>query len=79
LALPVIFGATVLKLKDVFEALPSGAEGWSLIVGTVTAYGSGYVAIRVLLDIVRKGKLDRFAYYCWAVGLMGLVFRVINN
>jgi len=79
LALPVIFGATVLKLKDVFEASPSGAEGWSLIVGTATAYGSGYVAIRVLLDIVRRGKLDRFAYYCWAVGLVGLLLQIVNN
>ena len=79
LALPVILGATVLKLKDVFEALPSSAEGWSLVVGTATAYGSGYVAIRVLLDIVRRGKLDRFAYYCWVVGLVGLFLQIVNN
>ena len=79
LALPVIFGATLLKLKDVFEAPPPIAEVWSLIVGTATAYASGYVAIRVLLDIVRKGKLDRFAYYCWAVGLAGLFFQLAYN
>ena len=79
LALPVIFGATLLKLKDVFEAPASSAEGWSLIVGTATAYGSGYVAIRILLDIVRRGKFDRFAYYCWAVGVAGLLLQVLNN
>ncbi len=79
LALPVIFGATLLKLKDVFEAPPSSAEAWSLIVGTATAYASGYVAIRALLAIVRKGKLDRFAYYCWAVGLVGLFLQLVYN
>ncbi|MCD6335835.1 MAG: undecaprenyl-diphosphate phosphatase [Candidatus Latescibacteria bacterium] len=77
LALPVIFGATLLKLKDVFEAPPSSTEMWSLIVGTATAYASGYVAIRVLLGIVRKGKLDRFAYYCWAVGLVALFLQLV--
>ncbi len=79
LALPVIFGATLLKLKDVFEAPPSSAQAWSLFVGTATAYASGYVAIRVLLGIVRKGKLDRFAYYCWAVGLVGLFLQLVYN
>ena len=79
LALPVIFGATLLKLKDVFEAPPSSSEAWSLFVGTATAYASGYVAIRVLLGIVRKGKLDRFAYYCWAVGLVGLFLQLVYN
>ncbi|MFH1008375.1 MAG: undecaprenyl-diphosphate phosphatase [Candidatus Latescibacterota bacterium] len=78
LALPVIFGATVLKLKDVFLAPPSSAEGWALVVGTATAYGSGYLAIRMLLGIVRKGRLDRFAYYCWAVGFFGLILQVVK-
>lgn len=79
LALPAIFGATVLKLKEVFEVSASGVEGWGLVVGTTTAYGAGYAALRVLLDIVRKGKLDRFAYYCWAVGLVGLFLQIVNN
>ena len=79
LALPVIFGATALKLKDVFGAPPPSAEVWSLLLGTATAYASGYVAIRVLLGIVKKGKLDRFAYYCWAVGLVGLFLQLVNN
>jgi len=79
LALPVIFGATALKLKDVVGAPPPSAEVWSLLLGTATAYASGYVAIRVLLGIVKKGKLDRFAYYCWAVGLVGLFLQLVNN
>jgi len=71
LALPVILGATVLKLGDLLENVPPTSEILSLVVGTLVAYISGYGAIKLLLGFVQKGKLDYFAYYCFAVGLIG--------
>ena len=73
LALPAIAGATVLKLDDLRTAFSTGGEGPALALGMVAAYLSGYLAIRWLLGIVRRGRLYRFAYYCWAVGIVGLV------
>lgn len=72
LALPAIFGATVLKAVQLSRSSPSRAALTSLILGALAAYISGYWAIKVLLRVVRRGKLHFFAIYCWAAGLLGL-------
>lgn len=73
LALPAILGATILKTAEL------GAEGFTgsyllvLAVGTLAAFLSGYLAIKSMLGIVRRGKLYWFAPYCFIVGLVGLL------
>ncbi|MBN1349889.1 undecaprenyl-diphosphate phosphatase [candidate division KSB1 bacterium] len=74
LALPVIAGATVLKLKELIGSPPESAMILNLIVGTIVAYLSGFVAIKILLAVVRHGRLDRFSYYCFVIGIIGLLF-----
>lgn len=73
LAVPVIAGATALKLKELIANPPDFAIIVNLIAGTVVAYISGYFAIKILLAVVRRGRLDRFAYYCFTVGILGLI------
>ena len=76
LALPAIFGATALKTVDLWRSPPSSSAFISLFLGTMAAYISGYAAIKVLLKVVRRGKLCYFAFYCWAVGLMSLTLSI---
>lgn len=72
LSLPVILGATILKIRELAGETATADEIWILVAGTVVAYVSGLLAIKFLLDVVRRGKLDWFAYYCFLVGLVGL-------
>jgi len=70
--LPVVLGATVLKSLEMLDG--GGAVGWlPLVVGTLVAYASGVLAIKLVLDFVRRGTLQYFAYYCFAVGGLGLL------
>lgn len=72
LLLPVILGATTLEALDLFETRE--AVDWGpLLLGTIVAYGSGVWAIRVVLDFVRRGNLFYFAFYCYALGALGLL------
>ncbi|RMI26783.1 MAG: undecaprenyl-diphosphate phosphatase [Calditrichaeota bacterium] len=71
LSTPVIFGATLLQLKDLLETPPPSNEITYLTAATVAAAISGYVAIIWLLDIVRRQKLEWFGIYCFAVSLIG--------
>lgn len=73
MSLPVIVGATLLDVLELFEV---GAEvNWvPLLLGMAVAYASGVWAIRVVLDFVKRGKLQYFAYYVFAVGTLGLIF-----
>jgi undecaprenyl-diphosphatase len=66
---PVTAGAVVYKaFKAVSEGLPHDVAG-PLIVGTVAAAISGYLAIAGLLAIVRRHSYDGFVVYRVLAGL----------
>ncbi|MDI6704591.1 MAG: undecaprenyl-diphosphate phosphatase [bacterium] len=70
LCIPSILGVTILKLNDV---LYGEIDPCMVIFGTIISAISGYIAIKVLLRIVSRGKLGIFAYYCWVVGFLVVV------
>lgn len=70
LAIPAIIGATVVQLNA--EAV--GRVGLlSLTLGFVFAALVGLIALKILMGMVRKGKLFWFAPYCCALGLFILL------
>jgi len=74
LALPAIFGAALLELAaPAGSVLQAGLTLPALLLGSAAAFVFGYLAIALLLKVLFAGRFDRFAYYCWAVGLTGLV------
>ena len=77
MSLPAVVGSLLLNLIDTFK---SGVD-WSCIpaylVGTAVALVSGIVAINVLKYISAKGKFGKFAYYCWVVGVLGIILTMI--
>jgi undecaprenyl-diphosphatase len=73
LALPVILGASVVEGKELLQTGVPSQEAVTLLIGTIAAYGAGAIALKWLLGVIRRGRLDWFAYYCYVVGLAGLV------
>ncbi len=70
LAIPVLLGAGLVKIKEIVEAeLPAG-EVVLYLVGAAAAALSGYLAIKLVLNVIKKGRFTYFAYYCWLVGLL---------
>ena len=45
-----------------------------LLVGMVVAFIFGVIALKWLMNFVQKGKFQHFAWYVWAVGILGLIF-----
>jgi undecaprenyl-diphosphatase len=74
LALPVIFGAAVVEGKELLHTGVPSHEVLTSLIGTIVAYAAGTIALKWLLGVIRRGRLDRFAYYCYAVGLAGLIW-----
>ncbi len=66
LALPAIFGAMLLSLKDLQQISNSDLPAYCL--GALIAFGSGLFAIRWLMNVVRRRRLVSFAIYCLLVG-----------
>jgi undecaprenyl-diphosphatase len=70
LAIPAIGGAVLLKAD---ELLGLGSETLGpYLVGTLVSFLFGLAAVYLVLAAVRRGKLDIFAYYCFAAGALGL-------
>jgi undecaprenyl-diphosphatase len=68
LLIPVVAGATLYKgASAIHEGLPSGVAG-PMIVGTISAAVSGYLAIAFLLRLVRTASYRPFVYYRYAAG-----------
>lgn len=66
LALPAVFGAALLSLRDLQQV--ATAEIPMYLVGTGTAFLVGLLSIHFLLAVVRRKRLVGFAIYCWLVG-----------
>lgn len=67
-AIPAIIGAGLFALRDLPAAADLGYTAPHLLVGFAVSAVFGAIAIRWLLEVVRRGRLTVFAVYCWVVG-----------
>ena len=77
LSLPAVLGATLLKVIDVIK---DGVDPTLLpmyLVGMVVAGVVGYFSIRLVNLLAQKNKFGKFAYYCWAIGLVAIVLEIV--
>lgn len=69
LSIPAIIGAAVLKLGE----MESPGTGISILIVSFIVSGlTGYFALRFLLGFLRRGKFAMFAWYCWAIAIIGI-------
>ncbi len=70
LSIPVIVGAGIFQLKDAFEYGYTTTSLVPYLVGFITSAAFGYLAIKVVVNLVREGRLSIFSYYCWVVAVL---------
>lgn len=71
LSIPAILGAMVFTVKDMIsgEVVMTESVGlMPMITGFLVAALSGYLAIRFMVDIVKRGKLKWFSIYVFILG-----------
>jgi len=78
LSIPAVLGATIVEL---FLAIRDGVN-FSLfpiyLAGFVIAVVTGFFAIQIIRRLVSKGGFGNIAYYCWAVGVLAIIFSLIR-
>ena len=72
MSIPAILGAAVLQLGDFFQNPPTSDTAMSLIAGMAMSATAGYFAIKLLLDVIRRNRLQWFGYYCLLLASCGL-------
>lgn len=76
LSIPAVLGSQVLAVKDLLTYPLAQDSLLNMIIGTVFAAVTGFLAIKLLLNFVRRGRLVMFSYYTWFVGLLVLVLSL---
>jgi len=76
LFVPAVLGALVLELARLEAARVEIAP---VLLGAFTAMVTGYVALRLLLQTVRRGSFCWFAPYCWAMGIAGILWASLGG
>jgi len=77
LAIPAIAGATVFKLDDLANF--SSDIMVATAAGTAVAFAVGLACIKWLLGVVRRGQISWFAPYCWAAGLITIIYVLMSR
>ena len=73
LAIPVMFGVSILKIVKHGIAM-TGGELAVLLVGMAVAYTVSMLAIRFLMNYVRKHDFKSFGYYRIALGAVIIAY-----
>jgi len=74
LAIPAILGATVTQLHGIGAGFDANEIPY--ILGFLAALISGYLAISILLKLIREKSLDVFVVYCLIAGAVILVYSL---
>ncbi len=78
MSIPAIVGAVVLQLGDVIDHPPGSDSIMLITAGTIASAIFGYFAIVLLLDVVRRNRLQWFGYYCLLLSTGGLLYTFFN-
>lgn len=80
MAIPPILGMALLDVKDMMEVgvteAMAGISGTALVVGFFAAFITGCLACKLMIDLVKKGKMIWFAVYCAIVGIAVLIWQL---
>ena len=73
LAIPAILGAGLLQSKAIIKAGTLGIGIWPLVLGFTAALISGWLAIKLFMEMIQRASIRVFAYYCFAIGAVVLL------
>lgn len=71
--LPII-GANLMDVLDGNFSSEEGLSALVLLAGFIAAFVSGLLACKLMINIVKKGKLIYFALYCFVIGILTIIF-----
>lgn len=82
MVIPPILGEALLDVKDIaelgFASAMNGISPLALGLGFLTAFVTGCLACRWMINIVKKGKLVWFAVYCAIIGIFAITYACLH-
>jgi undecaprenyl-diphosphatase len=81
LAIPAIGGAAFIEILSYFKNPHSFGEQFpffTLIIGFIISAVVGFFALKLLLRSLKKGSLTPYAYYCFTLGSIIILWQIIK-
>ena len=78
MVIPPILGEALLDIMKTMkgEAVMGNIGAFPLVIGFLAAFLSGCFACKLMISVVKKGKLVYFGIYCAIIGLAVLVYQL---
>lgn len=81
MVIPPILGEALLDImkaaKEGMETVMNGMSVGVLLTGFLAAFITGCIACKLMINIVKKGKLIYFAMYCAIVGCATIIWQLV--
>jgi len=78
LSIPAIIGALVLGCFDIPGATAHRQATGIMVGGALVAFVVGYLALRILVYMIQKGRFFIFAPYCWLLGTLCVIYSFMT-
>ena len=78
LSIPAILGSTILTLVSALRDGVNWGNVPAYIIGMVVAGVVGFFSLSFFKQLVQKGSLKFFAYYCWAASVVALIVSIVS-
>ena len=79
LAVPAILGAGILEGLEFLEGEPAGTSALNLAIGFLVSLAVGWVALKLLVGLVQRGRLAMFAYYLIPLGVAVVSWQLFGS
>lgn len=79
LFIPVTIGVNVLSYKDIVNDPLFSANFIPYTLAFITSIITTYFALKWFIDVMKKGKLIIFTYYCLVVGTAVVIYQLFFN
>lgn len=79
LSIPAILGSTAITLLKDWNEISFDSSLPVILAGVAASFISGLLAIKLLQYISQKHNFKVFAYYCFAIGVVAIVYDVVTK
>ena len=76
--IPAVVGATVLELFNIKDMVIVSSMIPLYLISFIVAGVATFFAFKLLLTVIRKGKLSYFSVYCLIVGIATIIFGLVG-
>jgi undecaprenyl-diphosphatase len=80
LSIPAIAGGILIQSLHLLEgSVDESVSISALLIGALASAVFGYIAVRWMIDFLKKGSLKIFAVYVWALGLIVITAQLLGK